>query len=185
MPWLTDEAEPTLIDHGAIQGQPFVNMVSMGITHHIADRIASLPKGKFGLLVYLPAIWAAIRSVRSFEVNLNTSNGDFEGEVIQFVAASTRNHGGLFRVTQQAAIDDGLLSMYVVGKGNRAEMFRFGIALVRGNQGALPQVWETNAASATLTINRRKTMIADGDRIGRRSTWEVGIKEHALKVLAA
>ncbi len=185
VPWLLESATARPIDHGLADGRPFVNMISAGVSVNIADRISRMSKGKWGVLVYLPALWAAIQVIRPFRLTLEAPESRFEGDAIQMVIASTRNHGGLFRVTENAAIDDGLLSMYVVGEGNRGDMLRFGLALLRGRQGELPQVWECNAVRASLRFGRDKTLVADGDKIGRKRIWEVEIRHHALTVLGA
>ncbi len=185
VPWLLDTAEPRLIDHGLIDGKPFINMVSVGVTVQIANHIADLPKSRWGILVYVPGIWRAIKTVRPFRLDLKTPVSNFEGEAIQLVAASTRNHGGMFRVTETAAIDDGLLSMYVVGAEVQNELLRLGLAYLRGKQGDLPQVWECNAQSASISFPGPRAVVADGDKIGRKRTWEIGIRPHTLPVLAA
>lgn len=185
VPWLLNVAKPRQIDHGVVDGNAFINMISAGMTVQIVERISKMPKAKWGIFVYLPALWTAFQMVRPFRLSLKTEESSFEGRVIQFVAASTRKHGGLFRVTENAAIDDGLLSMYVVGEGSRGDLFRFGVALLRGRQGDLPQVWECNSQRADITFGRDKTLIADGDDIGRKRAWEAEIRPLALTVLGA
>lgn len=180
---LKNNAQTDAIDVGAFNGEVFVNVATLGMTSHIMDSVSQSPKGRFGRLVYLPAVWRALKLTRPIGVNITTSTGEsYRGRALQFVAASSRLHGGPFAVTETASICDGKLSIYVVQHGDRAALWRYGFALVRGRHTELPEVWACDAESVKIVLNKRAKFVLDGDPV-KAQFGEITTKMQALKVL--
>ena len=179
-----NDAVERKIDVGTFDGGVFVNVATLGLTTHIMEEVQKSNKGLFGRLVYLPAVSKACAETRSFKIKIETDAGNYEGRALQFVAASTRFHGGPFPVSEKAAIDDGELSIYVLTNKQENSLWRYGIALLLGRQTKLPEVWNVEAKHAKVTLLANKMFVVDGDPF-RASTAEIKIKKQALLVSAA
>ena len=178
------EAVPRKIDVGLFGDDVFVNVATLGLTTNIMEQVQQSNKGLFGRFVYLPAIGRACAQTRSFQIKVETEAGNYEGRALQFVAASTRFHGGPFPVSAKASIDDGKLSIYVLTNKEENSLWRYGLALLLGRQTQLPEVWTVEAEHAKVTLIAAKLFVVDGDP-SRASVAEIGIKTQALMVSAA
>ena len=172
------------IDVGVHNGEIFVNVATLGLTTNIMEEVQKSNKGLFGRLVYLPAVSHACAKTRSFKIKVETDAGTYEGRALQFVAASTRFHGGPFPVSEKASIDDGKLSIYVLTNKRENSLWRYGLALLLRHQTRLPEVWNVEATRAKVTLVAAKLFVVDGDP-SRASTAEISIKKQALLVGAA
>lgn len=179
-----NDSEVRAIDVGLFQGKVFVNVATLGLTTNIMQEVQKSNKGLFGRLVYLPAVSKACSETRSFKIKVETDKGTYEGRALQFVAASTRLHGGPFPVSENAAIDDGELSIYVLTSKQENSLWRYGIALLLKRQTQLPEVWNVECRTAKVTLLAPKLFVVDGDPV-RASTAEISIKAHCLLVSAA
>ena len=171
------------IDVGVIDDQIFVNVTTLGLTTNIMEEVQKSNKSLFGRLVYLPAVWRAVADSRSFRIKVETEAGNYEGRALQFVAASTRLHGGSFPVSSDASIEDGKLSIYVLISKEENSLWRYGVGLLLHRQTKLPEVWNVEAISAKVTLLGPKIFVVDGDPV-RASSAHIGIKKHALLVNA-
>lgn len=176
---------PRQIDVGEVNGQLFLNAVSIGVSTGIAGAIKALPKHRFGNWVYLPGVLRALRVTKPISMVVEAGQKRFEGQVIQFVAASTRNHGGKFAVSPEAAIDDGLLSIYAVQPERRSTIVRYAIGLILGRQTNMGEVWNCEAAQVSVTVSRPRRFVVDGDLLPNQQQVSIGILPGALRVLAA
>jgi diacylglycerol kinase (ATP) len=179
-----NNAVPRKIDVGVFGDDVFVNVATLGLTTNIMEQVQKSNKGLFGRLVYLPAIGKACAQTRSFKMKVETEAGNFEGRALQFVAASTRFHGGPFPVSAKASIDDGKLSIYVLTNKQENSLWRYGLALLLRRQTQLPEVWNVEAKHAKVTLIAPKLFVVDGDP-SRATIAEIGIKKMALIVSAA
>ena len=178
------EGVPRRIDVGVFGDHVFVNVATLGLTTNIMEQVQKSNKGLFGRLVYLPAISKACAKTRSFKIKVETDSGTYEGRALQFVAASTRLHGGPFPVSEKASIDDGKLSIYVLTNKQENSLWRYGLALLFQRQTRLPEVWNVEATWAKVTLLAPKLFVVDGDP-SRASLVDIGIKKQALLVSAA
>ena len=142
-----EESEARRIDVGVFNDQVFVNVATLGLTTNIMEEVQKSNKGLFGRLVYLPAVWRAVAESRSFSIKVETESGIYEGRALQFVAASTRLHGGPFPVSTDASIEDGKLSIYVLISKEENSLWRYGVGLLLHRQTKLPEVWNVEAHS--------------------------------------
>jgi len=172
------------IDTGLFNNEVFVNVATLGLTSRIARTLKSLPKQKYGKLTYLPALVAAAAIPKSYRMKAECEEGSFEGRVLQFVAASTRLHGGPFAVSPTSSIQDGKLSVYVVDNGEKWVLFRYGFALIQGKQTELDDVWAVETSEITLKLKRPATFVLDGDFI-RAARATIKVLPASLRVLAS
>lgn len=171
------------IDCGAINGSSFVNVATLGFTTKIMEEVQESNKGVFGRLVYVPSVVRAYTQIHPFHIRVETEGECFVGKALQFVAASTRLHGGPFPVSEHAAIDDGKLSVYVLEEKNRASLIRYCAALALGKQTQLPEVWSIETTKAVVTLPKQRKFVVDGDPF-RTKIANISIQPGALYVSA-
>jgi diacylglycerol kinase family enzyme len=162
---LSVPGEVVEVDLGEVQGEPFVNVVTLGLTSMIARELRDQPKDVMGKWAYLPALIKAYQATRPIPVTVTAGDKVFDGRAIQVVVAVTRNHGGPFPTTPEAAHDDGLLSTYVVEAQGRAGLLLYASALMFGQHTALPSVWTAESPEVLVKPSIPRTFVVDGDRM--------------------
>jgi len=182
--FLLKNAVEKSIDIGRFNNEVFVNVATQGLTAGIALNLSSNGKRTLGRLVYFPALFRAIKSLRPTRIRIDCEEGKFDGRILQFVAASTKLHAGLFAVSPTSSIDDGKLSVYVVGFSNKVDVFKYMWAMLRGRHTELESVWTVDTAIMKVTLPRRRTFVLDGDFFRTRQAT-IEVIAGGLKVLAA
>ena len=169
------------IDLGVFGDRPFVTVATFGLTSRIAKFLPEA-KGRWGLFAYIPALIRSIRQPKPAWMSVETPAGDFEGFVYEFVAAGSRLHGGPFPVSENARIDDGLLSVYAVRAEEGRSLFRYGLRLLVGRHTDLPEVWNVETDRVRIRLRRSGPFVVDGNPV-RRSEVDITILPGALRLL--
>lgn len=173
--------EVRAVDLGEVEGKPFVNVVTLGLTSVVARELRDQPKDVMGKWAYLPALVSAFQKARPIAVEVEAGGERFEGKALQVVVAVTRNHGGPFAATPTAAHDDGLLSAYVVTAEGRAGLLLYATAFMVGQHTALPTVWSAESAHVVVRPSIPRTFVVDGDRMSFPEA-KVSAQKQALRV---
>lgn len=184
MEFFETQAVPARIDAGLFNSEVFVNVATVGITSRIVEAIANSPKGRFGRLVYIPALFRAVRFARSFSIRIESDGETVHERAVQFVAASSRQHGGPFCVTESASIKDGLLSVYLVKRGDRSTLFRYGLGLLTGKHTELPAVWSAERSRVRVSLMKSRRFVLDGDPTSAKEA-DIRIEAGALLALVS
>lgn len=162
---LSVPGEVKQVDLGEVEGLPFVNVVTLGLTSLVARELRDQPKDVMGKWAYLPALVSAFQKVKPLAVTVEAGDERYEGRALQVVVSVTRNHGGPFATTPTAAHDDGLLSTYVVTAEGRAGLLLYATALMVGRHTALTTVWTAESPEVVVTPSIPRTFVVDGDRM--------------------
>lgn len=170
------------IDLGMVNGRGFVNVATVGLTSLIEKNIPKGLKGRFGRLVYLPALIRSLGELRPFQLQVKTEGDEYDGMALQFVAAAGRTHAGPFRVTTKSSNSDGRLSLYALDDTDRKGLAKFGLGLLTGLHTFLKEVWSCEAATAKVTTRPSKRVIVDGEPSGH-TPLELSIRASVLKVM--
>jgi diacylglycerol kinase (ATP) len=170
------------IDLGIANGRGFVNVATIGFSSLIVKNLPAGLKGKFGKLVYLPAVVRSLRELRPFRLKISTEYDGYDGMALQFVAASGRTHAGPFRVTRMASNNDGLLSLYVLDDTDRTGLVKFGLGLLTGTHTYLDEVWSCESATTKVSTDPTKRIIVDGEPSGT-TPLALSIRPKALRVM--
>jgi diacylglycerol kinase (ATP) len=182
--FLMDTAEPCRIDAGKINDKVFVTVATLGLTSTIAEELKKADKRRFGRTVYVPAAISAVKNTGAFACRILAPNFAYTGPVKQFVAAATRLHGGPFPVSEEASIEDGQLSAYLVeDSSSHLWLIKYLYTLLGSKKHEVPGVshWETNRI--TIQSKRELPFIVDGDLYPVREA-HIEIMPAALVVLA-
>lgn len=176
------EGTPELVDLGIANGRGFVNVATAGLTSLIVKNLPTQFKGKFGRLVYLPAVIRSLAEMKPFYLNVETDGDSYAGEALLFVAAAGRTHAGPFRVTRFSSNVDGLLSLYALDDAGKGGVAKFALGLVTGLHTLLGEVWNCETKTAKVTTDPKKRIIVDGEPSGR-TPLELSVRPGAVRVI--
>ena len=102
------------IDVGSVNGFPFFNVASIGLSAKVAEFHRGPRKRFFGVLGY-PLSWLdAYRANRPFRAEISCDRNTQSGRFILLAVGNGRHYGGGMTVSEDAEIDDGILHVYAV-----------------------------------------------------------------------
>lgn len=106
------------IDVGFVNEHPYLNVASVGIAARVAKLQSKKLKRRWRIVAYAIALMRAISDLRPFFVDLDLDDAPaWSGAVYQVSVGNGRYHGGGLMVAENAAIDDGILNLYIVYAG--------------------------------------------------------------------
>lgn len=182
--FLLEQAAPRRIDVGLFNEHYFVNSASLGLSVAIAEELRNTDKATLGKLAYVPAALKAVTEAQPIDMRLVTEDIEFNGRIVQFVAASTGRHAGPFAVTPESSIDDGLLSAYIVQMKEGVDILAYGAALATGTHTLMESVQSTECRRISLELSQPTAFVLDGDFVTAQRA-EITIIPGGLTVLGA
>jgi YegS/Rv2252/BmrU family lipid kinase len=99
------------IDLGRINGKPFFNVASLGLSIDVARAMTGETKRRWGVLGYPLAFWRASRRRRSFRADIRCDQERRRVHSVQIWVGNGRHFGGGMTVAADATIDDGMLDL--------------------------------------------------------------------------
>jgi len=170
------------IDVGLVNGQPFLNVASIGVAANAVRAQTTALKRRWRLLSYPISLFHAARESKPFVVTLNVDGAPaWTGPVYQVSIGNGRFHGGGLTVADHAAIDDGKLDLYAVSPGTVLQLMACVTHLKFGF--SAPDLLQRNCATrVTITTSRPRPVNADGE-IKTETPAEFSLRRHGLTVI--
>jgi diacylglycerol kinase (ATP) len=170
------------IDLGLANGEPYLNVASVGVASQVIETQSKELKRRWRVFAYAISLLRAARDLRPFIVELDIDDApSWSAPVYQVSVGNGRYHGGGLTVAEDAAIDDGLLDLYVVYPGTFWQLFaclthlRFGLMK--------PNVLDRHTArKVTLRTRRARPVDADG-RLTGETPVEISLLRKGLTVM--
>ncbi|MFO7477144.1 MAG: lipid kinase [Methyloceanibacter sp.] len=170
------------IDLGLANGKPYLNVASVGVASQVIETQSKHLKRRWRMFAYAISLLRAARDLRPFIVELDIDDTpSWSAPVYQVSVGNGRYHGGGLTVAEDAAIDDGLLDLYVVYPGTFWQLFaclthlRFGLMK--------PNVLDRHTArKVTLRTRRARPVDADG-RLTGETPVEISLLRKGLTVM--
>ena len=106
------EGHTKWIDAGAVNGQLFFNVASIGLAAQLALELTPEIKRRFGKLGYALAAIRVLARARPFRARIIGEHRDVFSLTLQVAVGNGRFYGGGNIVSRDAAIDDGTLDLY-------------------------------------------------------------------------
>jgi len=171
------------IDVGFANGEPFLNVASVGVASEVIKRQSKAMKRTWKVLAYAISLIQSVKHLQPFFIDIEIDGGPRWSEAVYQVSVGNgRHHGGGLTVAEDAAIDDGKLDLYVVRPGTFWQLFaclthlRFGLM-------KQPTVLDRHAAThVKLSTGRPREVDADG-RFATKTPAEFTLEPKALKVM--
>ncbi|HSE08040.1 MAG TPA: lipid kinase [Nocardioidaceae bacterium] len=113
------------IDLGQVDGKPFLNVASVGLSVGVTQALTPRLKRRLGPLAYTVATLRAYRRHEPFRARLEFPDGDHPAleldDLLQVGVGNGRHYGGGNAVSPTAGIDDHLLDIYAIVRGRLRE----------------------------------------------------------------
>jgi diacylglycerol kinase (ATP) len=151
------------LDLGCVNGHPFFNVASMGLSVDITRRLTKLMKRRLGVFAYPVAAIAVIATAGRFHATLSTDGHDEKVRTMQIAVGNGRFYGGGMVVEEGAAIDDGLLDVYSLEPRARWRLLLMAREFRAGEHKHLDEVRTLRCRALTVTTRRPRHVSADGE----------------------
>ncbi len=170
------------VDLGLLDGRPFVNFATIGLSSAVARETKPLVKRIFGPLAYvLTGIVLAGRH-RAFACKLESDEGTHDFRTHQLVIANGRIFGTT-ALHPDAKLDEGKLTVFAVPGASQRQIRRTWLALLSGRQVNLSDALFISTARLSVSTEPRRRIEIDGETVGRTPAT-FAVAPRALRVLA-
>ncbi len=151
------------IDLGVVNGHPFFNVASMGLSAELASMLTRDIKRRFGKLGYAVTAVRALARARPFRAVIASEEGTARVLTLQIAVGNGRYYGGGNAVEKTATIDDQRLDLYSLEFKRAWKLALLARSFRYGEQGAWDEVRAIRAREFEVTTRRRKAINADGE----------------------
>jgi len=169
------------VDVGLVNGHPFVNAASVGLSAEVAHNVTAAQKAMLGPLAYPATAARLLVSHRPLCVRLS-GDAAFEGWSHQLVVANGHFQGGGTPTLPEADPESGRLAAYLVEGRSRVTLFLVGLLVRFGRHTELAPTVTFEGRRFLVETERPRRINADGEEIGRTPA-EFSIRPRALRVL--
>ncbi|KPK97524.1 MAG: hypothetical protein AMJ95_08635 [Omnitrophica WOR_2 bacterium SM23_72] len=150
------------IDLGRAKGRLFVNNLGAGF-----DACVAAIKKKFGILrgnlVYVFSSLKVLGDFQAYPVEITAEGYRFCDKVMSVSIGNGQFHGGCFKLTPEAVIDDGLLNACIIKELNKIKALFNIPKTIKGTHGRLKEVSSFKAKKIFLCSQRPLSVHLDGE----------------------
>ena len=171
------------IDLGAVNGIPFFNVASIGMSVELAERLTGDLKKRFGRLGYAVAAFGALTRARPFRATIKKDGETRRVHTLQVAVGNGRFYGGGNQVDENAEIDDGLLDLYSLEAKQAWKTVLMFKALRYGQHGSWEELRTMSGAAFEVSTRSPRSVNADGE-IVTKTPARFEILPLALDVIA-
>ncbi len=169
------------LDVGRCGGLPFLMMASSGTDALALQRLAPSLKRRFGRAAII--VQVLIEWLRAPPPAIEIEIAGQRSTVSFFAACNLPLYGGRFTMAPGATPFDRQLDLVGLGRGNRAAVLRFAIAVVRGRHLGLAGVFQRTASTLQLPGTGRLVVQLDGDAFELERPLTIDIAAQRLALL--
>lgn len=171
------------VDLGEVNGHPFFNVASMGLSVDLARGLTPEAKRRWGKLGYaLAAVKVATRAER-FRAEIISDTGSVKVKTLQIAVGNGVHYGGGTMIHADATIEDGHLDLYSLELKN---VWKFGLmlgAFRQGKHGAWDEVRTAKSTEFDIRTEVPMAVNTDGDLVTETPAHFV-IRPNAISVIA-
>ena len=160
------DAEPTPMDIGKYENGYFMNVIAIGLIAEAVDEVSVEEKTKWGPFAYLIEGVKAFREHSPYELALDSTDGQFNGEAYLVVIALTNSVGGFENFEPDARLNDGLLHVYIFEELGLKDALQLTPALFTGKLKETDSVTSFCTKRVKVTSPKALPVNADGDTGG-------------------
>jgi diacylglycerol kinase (ATP) len=174
------------IDLGRANGEPFLNVASVGLSVAITKALSPRLKRYIGPLAYSVATLRAYARHKSFRSRLEFPDGDHEPleleDLLQVAVGNGRHYGGGNTVSPTAGIDDHLLDIYAIPAGPLREHVNIARLLKDGSFVEHERVYHLTSRRVRLVTEPPLPVNLDGE-IATCTPTDFTIQRNAVHVV--
>jgi len=155
------------IDVARVNGTPFINAASIGISVDITRQLDKPFKKRWGKLAYVLAASRALFRMRAFTADVIFENDRTTTRSVQIVVGNGRYFGTGMTVDAEASIDDGVLHLYSINAAPWWRLLTLLPILRAGTHAKSTHVVNVTDTQITINTHRPRTITADGEIISQ------------------
>jgi len=171
------------IDLGLVNGEPFFNVASLGLSAELAQRLTRDIKRRFGRLGYALVALGVLLRARPFSAIITSETETVRVRTLQIAVGNGRFYGGGNAVEKDAAIDDQHLDLYSLELNRAWKLALMARSFRAGMHGAWREVRAIRAKEFDIRTRRPRPINADGE-IVTQTPAHFSIKPAAVTVFA-
>ncbi len=157
------QGTPRPVDVGLVNGHPFLNVASLGLSVRVARGLTTHLKRRYGLVGYGLQVLRALREARPFMADILAHGRHQRLRVIQIAVGNGRHYGGGMTVAEQARIDDARLDLYAIEPMSVVRLAALLPALRQGRQAERDGVLALRDTAFDIHTDRRLAVNTDGE----------------------
>ncbi|MFN3869154.1 MAG: lipid kinase, partial [Hyphomicrobiaceae bacterium] len=153
------------VDVGTVNGHPFFNVASIGLSADLARNLCNDTKRRWGRFGYAIAAVRALSTARPFTTWITTKDGTAEVKTMQIAVGNGRHYGGGNIVAADAAIDDGHLDLYSLEVSSVWKLALMAPSFRAGGHGAWNEVRTARCTSFDIETRKPRPVNTDGELV--------------------
>jgi YegS/Rv2252/BmrU family lipid kinase len=169
------------IDLGLVNGEPFFNVASLGLSAELAQKLTRDIKRRYGRLGYALVAFKVLLQARPFSAIITSETETVRVRTLQIAVGNGVFYGGGNAVEQDAAIDDQHLDLYSLELDRAWKLALMARSFRHGRHGAWSEVRAIKAKEFDIRTRRPRPINADGE-IVTRTPAHFTIKPCAVEV---
>jgi YegS/Rv2252/BmrU family lipid kinase len=171
------------IDLGQVNGHPFFNVASIGLSADLASSLTRESKRRFGRLGYAFAALRVLVAARPFHATIVSPEGTVQAKTLQIAIGNGRYYGGGMAIEESATIDDGHLDLYSLEVDRVWKLLLMAKAFHDGRHGLWEEVRATKGVSFEIRTRRPRPINTDGE-LGTATPAKFEVLPKAITVFA-
>jgi diacylglycerol kinase (ATP) len=171
------------IDLGEVNGEPFFNVASLGLSTDLARGLTPEAKRRWGKLGYALAAIKVLLAAPPFRAIITSRTGRVRVKTLQIAVGNGVHYGGGSVIHADATIEDGHLDLYSLELKN---VWKFGLmlgAFRRGEHGAWDEVRTGKSTEFDIRTRKPRPINTDGDIVTQTPAHFL-IRASAVEVFA-
>ena len=153
------------IDLGTVNGKPFFNVASIGLSADLAETLTAGLKRRWGRAGYAVAAIRVLSRARRFSAWITENGATTRTRTMQIAVGNGRFYGGGTVVEETAAIDDGHLDLYSLEMRTVWKLALMLRTFRSGMHGAWTDVRTARGTEFDISTRRPRPVNADGELI--------------------
>lgn len=171
------------IDLGEVNGKPFFNVASLGLSVRMTRELTHGVKQRWGKLGYAVATWRALSRLRPFSAEIRYDGQVHKVRTLQIAVGNGRHYGGGMTVEENATIDDGCLNVYSLEFDRLWKLALIYPAFRSGRHGMWQEVRTISCTAVEIRTRRPQPVNTDGE-ITTETPARFRVLPQAVTVLA-
>lgn len=171
------------IDLGRVNGKPFFNVASLGLSAKVADQLNGSIKRRWGVLSYVSCAWSALHSASHFDARVICDDKCENIRSMQIAVGNGRHYGGGMTIVDDADIDDGRLDLYSLSPQKWWRLVLLLPVLRRGTVRQADNIHVLHGQAISIHTARSMPVNVDGE-IVTRTPADFTVEPAALEVFA-
>ena len=157
------EGVPRRIDLGEVNGHPFFNVASIGLSVAVTRELTGEVKRRWGRLGYALATLRALWKMRPFRAEIQHDGEAHRVRTLQVAVGNGRFYGGGMTIDETAAIDDGQLNLYSLEFEGIWKLAMIYPAFRSGRHGLWQEVRTASFQEVEIRTRRPRPVNTDGE----------------------